>query len=80
MSLFFKIFSVFKKKEPRLTKEQIKELTNIIIQKNQNALNELGDFMDYDGMGNYGRFPPIIGDDYPTYEDIIKEYESQNSK
>ena len=80
MSLFSKIFSVFKKKEPRLTKEQIKELTNIIIHKNQNALNELGDFMDYDGMGNYGRFPPIIGDDYPTYEDIIKEYESQNSK
>lgn len=80
MSLFSKIFSVFKKKEPRLTKEQIKELTNIIIHKNQNALNKLGDFMDYDGMGNYGRFPPIIGDDHPTYEDIIKEYESQNSK
>lgn len=80
MSLFSKIFSVFKKKEPRLTKEQIKELTNIIIQKNQNALNELGDFMDYDGMGNYGRFPPIIGDDHPTYEEIVKEYESQNSK
>jgi len=41
----------------------------------------LGDDMDYDGMGNYGRFPPIIGDDYPTYEQIIKEYnESQNSK
>ena len=36
--------------------------------------------MDYDGMGNYGRFPPIIGDDYPTYEEIVKEYESQNSK
>ena len=80
MSLFSKFFSFFKKKEPKLTKEQIKELTNIIIHKNQNALNELGDFMDYDGMGNYGRFPPIIGDDYPTYEDIIKEYESQNSK
>lgn len=80
MSLFSKIFSFFKKKEPRLTKEQIKELTNIVIQKNQNALNELGDFMDYDGMGNYGRFPPIIGDDHPTYEEIVKEYESQNSK
>ena len=36
--------------------------------------------MDYDGMGNYGRFPPIIGDDHPTYEEIVKEYESQNSK
>ena len=87
MSLFSKFFSFFKKKEPKLTKEQIKELTNIIIHKNQNALNELGealnqfgDEMDYDGMGNYGRFPPIIGDDHPTYEEIVKEYESQNSK
>ena len=88
MSLFSKIFGVFKKKEPKLTKEQIKELTNTIIHKNENALNQLGDAlnklgdeMDYDGMGNYGRFPPIIGDDYPTYEQVIKEYhESQNSK
>ena len=37
--------------------------------------------MDYDGMGDNGRFPPIkkqkeiIGDDYPTYEQLIKEYD-----
>ena len=44
------------------------------------------DIVDYDGHGNWGRFPPIkkqkeiIGDDYPTYEQLIKEYELQNSK
>jgi len=57
------------------------ELINESINKNESLLERLGDDMDYDGMGNYGRFPPIIGDDYPTYEQIIKEYnESQNSK
>ena len=56
------------------------ELINESINKNESLLERLGDDMDYDGMGNYGRFPPIIGDDYPTYEQVIKEYESQNSK
>ena len=74
MSLFSKIFGSFKKKEPKLTKSQIKELLSEVRKARQS------DVADYDGMGNYGRFPPIIGDDYPTYEDIIKEYESQNSK
>ena len=26
--------------------------------KNERILERLGDHMDYDGMGNYGRFPP----------------------
>lgn len=56
------------------------ELINESINKNESLLERLGDDMDYDGMGNYGRFPPIIGDDYPTYEQLIEEYESQNSK
>jgi hypothetical protein len=80
MSLFSKIFSFFKS-TPKLSKEQMDELINESINKNESLLERLGDDMDYDGMGNYGRFPPIIGDDYPTYEQIIKEYnESQNSK
>ena len=73
-NLFSKIFSAFKKKEPKLTKSQIRELLAEVRKARQ------ADVADYDGMGNYGRFPPIIGDDYPTYEEIIKEYESQNSK
>lgn len=74
MNLFSKIFSAFKKKEPKLTKSQIRELLAEVRKARQ------ADVADYDGMGNYGRFPPIIGDDYPTYEQIVKEYESQNSK
>lgn len=74
MNLFSKIFSAFKKKEPKLTKSQIRELLAEVRKARQ------ADIADYDGMGNYGRFPPIIGDDYPTYEQIVKEYESQNSK
>jgi hypothetical protein len=74
MNLFSKIFNAFKKKEPKLTKSQIRDLLSEVRKARQ------ADVADYDGMGNYGRFPPIIGDDYPTYEDIIKEYESQNSK
>lgn len=81
MSLFSKFFNVFKK-TPKLSKQQIK----VLIEKRKPILERLGDEMDYDGMGDYGRFPPIkkqreiIGDDYPTYEELIKEYESQNSK
>ena len=81
MSLFSKFFSVFKK-TPKLSKEQIEAL----LDKHQPILERLWDEMDYDGMGDYGRFPPIkkrkeiIGDDYPTYEQLIKEYELQNSK
>lgn len=81
MSLFSKFFRAFKK-TPKLSKEEIEAL----IDKHQPILERLGDEMDYDGMGDYGRFPPIkkqkeiIGDDYPTYEQLIKEYELQNSK
>lgn len=80
MSLFTKILNVFKP-TPKLSKEQMKKIINEAINKNESLLEKLGDDMDYDGMGNYGRFPPIIGDDHPTYEQIVKEYnESQNTK
>lgn len=79
MSLFTKILNVFKP-TPKLGKKQMNKIIHEAINKNQSLLKRLGDDMDYDGMGNYGRFPPIIGDDYPTYEQVIKEYESQNSK
>ena len=29
------------------------------IEKNEKILEKLGDKADYDGMGNYGRFPPL---------------------
>ena len=77
MSLFSKIFSIFKPK-PKLSKTQLNKIIHQSISKNEKLFERLGDEMDYDGMGNYGRFPPIIGDDYPTYEQIINEYE--NSK
>ena len=80
MSLFSKIFSIFKP-TPKLSKKQMNKIIHEVINKNESLLERLGDDMDYDGMGNYGRFPPIIGDDYPTYEQIVKEYhESQNSE
>jgi len=85
MNLFSKFFNVFKPK-PKLSKTQLNKIINQSISKNEKLLENLGDEMDYDGMdydgmGNYGRFPTIIGDDYPTYEQIVKEYhESQNSK
>lgn len=80
MSLFSKFFNAFKPK-PKLSKTQLNKIINQSISKNEKLLENLGDEMDYDGMGNYGRFPPIIGDDYPTYEQIVKEYhESQDSK
>lgn len=48
-----KLFS--KKEKPRLTTQAIDELIEI----NKEVLSKLGDETDYDGMGNYGRFPPI---------------------
>lgn len=69
MSLFFKFFSVFKS-TPKLNKEQMDELIGEVINKNESLLERLGD----------DKTPPIIGDDYPTYEQLIEEYESQNSK
>jgi hypothetical protein len=80
MSLFSKIFNIFKPKQ-KLSKTQLNKIIHQSIFENEKSFENLGDEMDYDGMGNYGRFPPIIGDDYPTCEQIIKEYnESQNSK
>lgn len=47
------------------------ELIGEVINKNESLLERLGN----------NKTPTIIGDDYPTYEQIIKEYhESQNSK
>ena len=42
-----------KEKKPRLSVAQIDELIEI----NKDVLVQLGDETDYDGMGNYGRFP-----------------------
>ena len=36
-----------------------KKKINKAINKNDKILSQLGDQADYDGMGNYGRFPPI---------------------
>jgi hypothetical protein len=69
MSLFSKIFSVFKT-TPKLSKKQMNELIGEVINKNESLLERLGD----------DKSPPIIGDDYPTYEQLIEEHESQNSK
>lgn len=44
-----------KDKKPKLSVAQIDELIEI----NKDILVRLGDDVDYDGMGNYGRFPPI---------------------
>jgi len=79
MSLFSKIFNIFKPK-PKLSKTQLNKIIHQSISKNERLFENLGDDMDYDGMGNYGRFPPIESDDHPTYEEVIKEYESKNSK
>jgi hypothetical protein len=43
-----------KEREPKLSVAQIDELIEI----NKDILVQLGDEADYDGMGNYGRFPP----------------------
>lgn len=44
-----------KKKEPKLSVAQINEL----IETNKDSFINLGDNLDYDGMGDWGRFPPI---------------------
>ena len=44
-----------KEREPKLSVAQIDELIEI----NKDVFVQLGDEADYDGMGNYGRFPPI---------------------
>ena len=49
-----KFKKLVRKEEPKLSKDQIDEL----IELNKDILVELGDEADYDGMGNYGRFPP----------------------
>lgn len=54
---FIKKFTRFlkKKKEPKLSVAQIDEL----IELNKDVLVRIGDDLDYDGMGDWGRFPPI---------------------
>ena len=47
------IFTLF------LRKQHLKRVAKQSINKNQKILERLGDEADYDGMGNYGRFPPI---------------------
>ena len=42
------------KKKFKLSPQQIDELINL----NKEILTNIGDDVDYDGMGNYGRFPP----------------------
>ena len=42
-----------RKDKPKLSKAQINELIDL----NKDILVRLGDDADYDGMGNYGRFP-----------------------
>lgn len=44
-----------KTEKPRLSVSQIDRL----IETNKEVLNNLGDNADYDGMGDWGRFPPI---------------------
>tara|TARA_A200000159_G_C7172967_1_gene276237 strand:+ start:320 stop:493 length:174 start_codon:yes stop_codon:yes gene_type:complete len=40
-------------------KQHLKRVAKQSINKNEKILERLGDEADYDGMGNYGRFPPI---------------------
>lgn len=44
-----------KDKEPKLSVAQIEELIDI----QKDAFSQMGDNIDYDGMGDWGRFPPI---------------------
>ena len=44
-----------RKDEPKLSVEQIDELIEI----NKDVFSRMGDEADYDGMGDWGRFPPI---------------------
>lgn len=43
------------KEELKLSKTQIDELIDL----NKDAFSQMGDDADYDGMGDYGRFPSI---------------------
>ena len=40
-------------------KKKVNIATKDSMIKNEKILEKLGDEADYDGMGNYGRFPPI---------------------
>ena len=40
-------------------KRKVKKVINESIEKNKKILERLGDEADYDGMGDWGRFPPI---------------------
>lgn len=40
-------------------KHKINSVIKESIEKNEKILEKLGDEADYDGMGNYGRFPPL---------------------
>jgi len=51
-----RLFRLFRKeRESKLSVAQIDRL----IETNKEVLNNLGDNADYDGMGDWGRFPPI---------------------
>lgn len=47
------------KKDNYLKKRLIKKSVKDSLDKNERILEQLNDNMDYDGMGNHGRFPPI---------------------
>ena len=44
-----------KERKPKLSVAQIDEL----IETNKDTFINIGDNIDYDGMGDWGRFPPI---------------------
>ena len=51
-----RLLRLFKKdKEPKLSVVQIDKLIEI----NKDAFSRMEDEADYDGMGDWGRFPPI---------------------
>lgn len=53
------IFNFIKKRIWLLFRSRnINKAINDSMIKNERILERLGDHMDYDGMGNYGRFPP----------------------
>lgn len=43
----------------RLSKKKLDRIICDSIDKNEKILEQLGDELDYDGMGDWGRFPPI---------------------
>ena len=52
------------KRLPRLMRKDNKSKLSIVqvdelVELNKDELVNLGDEADYDGMGNYGRFPPL---------------------